>query len=51
MPLTGLPLTGAVRLTTEPWTVDNGLMTPTLKLRRPQLMQKFAAEIDEIYAK
>ena len=41
----------AVRLTTEPWTVDNGLMTPTLKLRRPQLMQKFAAEIDEIYAK
>ncbi|MFG5778706.1 AMP-dependent synthetase/ligase [Comamonas sp. J-3] len=41
----------AVRLTTEPWTVDNGLMTPTLKLRRPQLMQKFAAELDEIYAK
>lgn len=41
----------AVRLSTEPWTVDNGLMTPTLKLRRPQLMQKFAAELDDIYAK
>ena len=41
----------AVRLSTEPWTVDNGLMTPTLKLRRPQLMQKFAAELDDISAK
>ena len=41
----------AVYLVTEPWTVDNALMTPTLKLRRPQLMQKFAAEIETMYAK
>ncbi|MEG0921430.1 MAG: long-chain fatty acid--CoA ligase [Comamonas sp.] len=41
----------AVCLTTEPWTVDNGLMTPTLKLRRPQLMEKFAVEIAAMYAK
>lgn len=41
----------AVYLVTEPWSIDNGLMTPTLKLRRPQLMQKFAAEIAQIYAK
>ncbi len=41
----------AVRLTTEPWTIDNGLMTPTLKLRRPQLMEKFAGEIAAMYAK
>jgi long-chain acyl-CoA synthetase len=41
----------AVYLVTEPWTIDNGLMTPTLKLRRPQLMQKFATEIAHIYAK
>jgi long-chain acyl-CoA synthetase len=41
----------AVYLVTEPWSIDNGLMTPTLKLRRPQLMQKFATEIANIYAK
>ena len=41
----------AVQLVTEPWTVDNGLMTPTLKLRRPQLMQKYAGEIAAMYAK
>ena len=41
----------AVYLVTEPWTIDNGLMTPTLKLRRPQLMQKFAIEIANLYAK
>jgi len=41
----------AVYLVTEPWSVDNGLMTPTLKLRRPQLMQKFADQITQIYAK
>ena len=40
----------AVHLAVEPWTVDNGLMTPTLKLRRAQLVQKFAAEIDALYA-
>ncbi len=41
----------AVYLVSEPWTIDNGLMTPTLKLRRPQLMQKFATEIANLYAK
>ncbi len=41
----------AVRLVTEPWSVDNGLMTPTLKLRRPLLLKQFAQQIDEIYAK
>ncbi len=41
----------AVYLVTDPWTIDNGLMTPTLKLRRPQLMHKFASEIANIYAK
>ncbi len=41
----------AVTLVTEPWTVENALMTPTLKLRRPQLMQKYATEIEAMYAK
>ncbi len=38
-----------VHLTLEPWTVDNGLMTPTLKVKRPKVMERFAAEIEAIY--
>jgi long-chain acyl-CoA synthetase len=34
----------------EPWTMDNGLLTPTLKLKRPKVMEKFIAEIDGMYA-
>jgi hypothetical protein len=30
--------------------VDNGLLTPTLKLKRPLLTQKLAREIDAAYA-
>ncbi|RMG34545.1 MAG: long-chain fatty acid--CoA ligase [Gammaproteobacteria bacterium] len=38
-----------VHLTLEPWTVDNGLMTPTLKVKRPKVMERFTAEIEEMY--
>lgn len=33
----------------EPWSVDNGLLTPTLKLKRPRLAERFRAEIDAAY--
>ena len=36
--------------TLEPWTIDNGLMTPTLKLKRAKVMERFNAEIDAMYA-
>jgi long-chain acyl-CoA synthetase len=36
--------------TLEPWTVENGLLTPTLKLKRAKVMEKFNAEIDQMYA-
>jgi long-chain acyl-CoA synthetase len=36
--------------TTQGWSVDNGLLTPTLKLKRPLLLQKLAREIDAAYA-
>ncbi|MDP1718363.1 MAG: long-chain fatty acid--CoA ligase [Burkholderiales bacterium] len=37
-------------LTLEPWTVENGMLTPTMKLRRPKVLEKFNAEIDQMYA-
>ena len=40
----------AVHLTLEPWTVDNGLLTPTLKARRGPLQAKYAREIVKLYA-
>ncbi len=39
-----------VFISLEPWTVDNGLITPTLKLRRNQILEKFSAEISKMYA-
>lgn len=36
--------------TREPWTVENGLLTPTLKVRRERVQQKFGAEIERAYA-
>ena len=38
-----------VAIAPEKWTIDNGLMTPTLKLKRNVIFQKYAPEIDEMY--
>jgi len=39
-----------VTLSFEPWTVEDGALTPTLKLKRPVLRQRFAADIDDMYS-
>jgi long-chain acyl-CoA synthetase len=33
----------------DKWTVDNGFMTPTLKLKRNIIFQKYAADIENMY--
>jgi long-chain acyl-CoA synthetase len=33
----------------EPWTVDNELITPTLKLRRKRIIELYSTEIHELY--
>lgn len=37
------------RLLTDPLTVDNGLLTPTLKMRRAAVLERFQKEVEELY--
>ncbi len=39
----------AVALTLEPWTVENSLLTPTLKPKRINLSEHYATQIDRMY--
>jgi long-chain acyl-CoA synthetase len=41
----------AVWWSTEPWTIDAGLLTPTLKNKRANIEARFAAEIEKLYAR
>ena len=38
-----------VAVAREKWTIDNGLITPTLKLKRNVIFQKYASAIDDMY--
>jgi len=37
------------RLVSEPFTVENGLLTPSLKIRRPQIYALYHDEIEKLY--
>jgi long-chain acyl-CoA synthetase len=38
-----------VSVVKEKWTIDNGLITPTLKLRRNEIVNKYASVIESMY--
>jgi long-chain acyl-CoA synthetase len=39
-----------VTATLDPWTVENGLLTPTMKLKRAKVMEQHQQDIDRMYA-
>ncbi len=39
-----------VHVVHEPWSVDNGMLTPTMKLKRPVIAQHYANAIEAMYA-
>jgi long-chain acyl-CoA synthetase len=40
----------AFRILADDWTVDNGLLTPSLKVKRNVVMDTYAADVDAIYS-
>lgn len=48
--LRGFEFAKAVTLVLEPFTMENGLLTPTFKIKRPQAKSYFAKAIADMYA-
>lgn len=38
-----------VALAQEPWTVENGMLTPTLKLKRAKVLEHYQAAVNQLY--
>jgi long-chain acyl-CoA synthetase len=38
-----------VLLLLEPWTIDNGMLTPKLSLKRDRVVAKYSQQIDQLY--
>jgi len=42
-----IPRVGVIE---KPWSVENGYMTPTLKLRRTKILEAFGDDVERLYA-
>jgi long-chain acyl-CoA synthetase len=38
-----------IHLTLRPWTIEQGFLTPTMKLRRKNIMSAFHDEVERLY--
>jgi len=45
----GYAVVRRVRATLTPWSAENGLLTPTLKIKRAALREQFAADLVRFY--
>jgi len=48
-PFPGFMRIKKITLTLEPWTVDNGLLTPTLKTKREAVLNQYQSAIQAMY--
>lgn len=39
-----------IHITMDPWTIDNGLLTPTMKVKRNQVLELLAPEVDALFS-
>lgn len=49
--LSGIERIRRFEIITDPFTIDNGLLTPTLKIRRQNVKQRYDALIDALYGR
>eukprot|EP00029_Vermamoeba_vermiformis_P011063 TRINITY_DN598_c0_g1_i1.p1 TRINITY_DN598_c0_g1~~TRINITY_DN598_c0_g1_i1.p1 ORF type:complete len:659 (+),score=220.18 TRINITY_DN598_c0_g1_i1:19-1995(+) len=47
--LKGFEIIKNVYLESEPWTVENNLLTPSMKLKRPAIKKKYQSHIESLY--
>lgn len=47
--LKGFELPKAIFISSETFTVENELVTPTFKLKRPQLLKRYSTHVEAMY--